>query len=372
MLTMKPLLRSRSSTVPGQVPVVVPPGGGHDAPGSRPAGRPAVLGGRSMSRPVWSRRLLTALLLAGSLALASGAAKPKKLLVVTITTGFRHSSIETAERILDKIGRESGDFSVEYARVTPPKEPRKPVAPQNSGDAEQFKTATEQFNAAMEKFKEEDARYQEELKRYAAEQKKVLAETMSPRALKNYDGVIFANTTLDLPMPDPQAFIDWIKAGHAFIGTHSASDTFHNFKPYLEMLGGEFQTHGSQATVECLNQDPKHPACKHLPATWIVHDEIYLLKNFTRNTVHGLLALDKEPNKKTPGDYPIAWCKQFGKGRVFYTSLGHREDMWDDETPADFKRQNSKAVSQAYQEHLLAGIKWALGLEKGSAKPQTK
>ena len=317
-------------------------------------------------------KFLTALALAGSFALAAGAPMPRKVLVVTTTTGFRHSSIETAERILEKLGRESGAFTVDYARVTPPKAPNKPTPPKDTGDAEKLRTGTEAYNAAMEKFKEADARYQEELKAYAAEQKKVLREKMSASALKNYDGVIFANTTGDLPLPDPQAFIDWVKAGHAFIGTHSASDTFHGFKPFVEMLGGEFQAHGSQATVDCLNQDKKHPACKSLPAIWTVHDEIYLLTNFTRSAVHGLLALDKEPNKHTPGDYPIAWCKQFGKGRVFYTSLGHRENMWDDAIPEGSQRKNPKEVSQAYQQHLLGGIQWALGLARGSAKPQTR
>jgi uncharacterized protein len=312
---------------------------------------------------------LTLATLAGSLASAAAAAKPKKVLVVTATTGFRHSSIETAERIIEKLGKQSGTFTVEYARVTPPKEPRKPTAPKDTSDPEKSKAETERYNAAMEKFKAEDAKHQQALKDYSAEQKRVLAEKMSPEALKSYDGVIFANTTGDLPLPDPQAFIDWIKDGHAFIGTHSASDTFHGFKPYVEMIGGEFLTHGAQATVECLNQDKKHAACKHLPASWTVHDEIYILKSFTRSTVHGLLTLDKEPNKTTPGDYPISWCKQFGKGRVFYTSLGHREDVWDEEWK---DRKNSKEVSQAYQQHLLSGIQWALGQAKGSAKPQTK
>src|SRR5207247_8940 len=181
----------------------------------------------------FSPKLLTVFILAGSLMLAAGASRPKKLLVVTITTGFRHSSIETAERILDQLGQQSGVFTVDYARVTPPKEPKKPNPPKDTGDADKFKAETEQFNAALERFKAEEARYQEELKQYAAEQKRVLAEKISPSALQNYDGVIFANTTLDLPLPDPQAFIDWIKAGHAFIVTHSASDTFHNFKPYI-------------------------------------------------------------------------------------------------------------------------------------------
>jgi type 1 glutamine amidotransferase len=95
------------------------------------------------------------------------------------------------------------------------------------------------------------------------------------------------------------------------------------------------------------------------------------MKNFNRDTVHMLLSLDKEPNKKTPGYYPVSWCKEYGKGRVFYTSLGHREDIWDDDTPSNFKRMNPPEVSKAYQKHILGGIKWALGLEPGDAKPQT-
>ena len=316
-------------------------------------------------------RAVVTMFLAFTLA-CSGASKPKKVLVVTTTTGFRHSSIETAERILEKLGRDSGSFTVEYARVTPPQAPAKPSEPKDTGDAEKLKADREAFNAAMEKFKAADALYQEQLKQYGAEQKRVLAEKMSATALKQYDAVIFANTTGDLPLPDPQAFIDWVKAGHGFVGMHSASDTFHGFRPFVEMIGGEFLTHDSQATVDCLNQDKKHAATRSLPATWTVHDEIYLLKSYTNSTVHELLKLDREPNKKTPGEFPIAWCKTFGKGRIFYTSLGHREDIWDADTAPGFKRNNSREVSLAYQQHILGGIQWALGLAKGNAKPQTK
>jgi len=247
------------------------------------------------------------------------AATPKKLLVVTVTKGFRHSSIPTAEKVLADVGKTSGAFTVDYART------------------------------------EEE-----------------IAEKMKPDALKQYDGAIFANTTGDLPLPDKQAFIDWIKSGKAFVGMHSASDTFHGFPPYIEMLGGEFETHHAQVKVDCQNHDPKHPATRHLGATFTVFDEIYLQKNFHRDQVHVLLALDAHPNDKTPGFYPISWCKEFGSGRVFYTSLGHREDMWDPDTPEKFKRENSKEISEAYQKHILGGIQWALGLEKGDAKPQTK
>ena len=264
--------------------------------------------------------------------------KPKHILVVSTTTGFRHSSIPTGEKILGELAKSSGAFTVEYARA-------------ETGTAE-FKGADgkpdkDKINAAI---------------------KSALAEKMSAAALAKYDGVIFCNTTGDLPLPDPQAFLDWIKAGHAFIGIHAATDTFPGFQPYTEMIGGHFRTHGAQVEVEAINQDAESSACKHLGKTWVVYDEIYQMKDFDRAKVHGLLTLDKHPNDKTPGDYPVAWRKDYGQGRVFYTSLGHREDLWDpawtemkDGKPT---RKNSPEVAKQYQQHLLGGIRWALGLEK--------
>ncbi|MBU6403033.1 MAG: DUF1080 domain-containing protein, partial [Verrucomicrobia bacterium] len=158
------------------------------------------------------------------------------------------------------------------------------------------------------------------------------------------------------PIPDKQAFLDWIKAGKAFIGMHAASDTFHDYPPFAAMLGGEFMTHRAQVHVDCINLDRSHPATRALGPVYPVFDEIYLLKNFHRDQVHGLLTLDADPNTLMPGDYPIAWCKLYGEGRVFYTSLGHREDVW---------------TSASYQRHILGGIQWALGLARGSATPQS-
>src|SRR3989475_7721535 len=155
--------------------------------------------------------LLTGFLISSSLALTlTSQAAPKKVLVVTVTKGFRHSSIPTAEKILGELARKSGAFDVDYVR----------------NDEE-------------------------------------MAQKMTAAALKNYDGVIFANTTGDLPLPDKHAFLDWIKSGKAFVGMHSATDTFRGHQPldpYVEMIGGEFKHHDKQAEVDCINQDPKHPA----------------------------------------------------------------------------------------------------------------
>ena len=253
---------------------------------------------------------LLALFLGAALS-ATAAEGAKKLLVVTVTKGFRHSSIPTAEKVLAKLaGDQKAGFSVDYART----------------DEE-------------------------------------IASKMTADALKQYDGFIFANTTGILPLPDKKAFLNEIKSGKAFVGMHSASDTFHGkdgVDPYIEMIGGEFLSHYAQAGVECLVQDAKHPATKPLGEAYCIEqEEIYLFKNYNADgKVHELLVLDKHPNKKQmTGHVPIAWCKEYGNGKVFYTALGHREDVWE---------------NQRYQRHILGGIRWALGLEPGDAAPKAK
>ena len=301
--------------------------------------------------------------------------KGKKALVVTVTTGFRHSSIKTAERVLARLGEESGAFTVDYVQQPPnePQEPRKPQeppAPKPNSDPEKQKAEQEKYEQAkakyetdLAKFLAEEPKLKEDYKTarpaWEAKLKQALAP-LSPDSLKNYDIVIFANTTGDLPLPDRDGFINWIRQGHAFVGMHSASDTFHGYRPYIEMLGGECQTHGAQERVECIVTDPKHPATKHFGPTYNIggtNEEIYIIKSYNPATVHELLCLDKHPNTKQPGHYAVSWCKLFGKGKVFYTSLGHNEFVWERED---------------YQKHILGGIKWALGLARGDATPQTK
>ncbi len=236
-------------------------------------------------------------------------AAPKRVVVVTATKGFRHSSIATAENVLATLGESSGAYTVvDVVRG----------GPEGKDDAE-------------------------------------VAEKLTLEKLKDVDAVIFANTTGDLAIPDKDGFIKWIENGHALIGMHSCSDTFHGYPPYIALLGGEFLTHGAQVAVDMYNQDRAHPAVRHLGPVWTVLDEIYEFKSFDRSKVHGLLTLDKHPQTLVPGDHAVSWCKDVGSsGKVFYTSLGHREDVWTD---------------ALYQQHILGGIEWALGLEKGSGAP---
>ena len=295
------------------------------------------------------------------------AAPLKKVLVVTATTGFRHSSIATAEKVLAQLAEQSGAFTVDYVH-----QPEgKPGGLKND--------ATDKEKAD---FKAAEHQWQEKLKH--------ALQKLSPESLKHYDGVIFANTTGDLPIPDKEGFLNWIKAGGAFIGMHSCGDTYHGWPEFIDMLGAEFQTHGAQVGVECLNMDPTHPATQKLGRSWVIsQEEMYRFKNYDATKVHDLLSLDKHPNDKTPGHYPVSWCKEYGShkskppqhlaellmrkhwgqdgGRVFYTSLGHREDIWDAD-PNMKDRKNSREISFAYQAHILGGIKWALGLEQSKAK----
>jgi type 1 glutamine amidotransferase len=158
---------------------------------------------------------------------------------------------------------------------------------------------------------------------------------------------VFGSTTGDLPLPDRQGFLDWIAAGHAFIGVHAATDTFHGYAPFIEMIGGEFKTHGAQVKVALLVEDPNHPATRGMANPTEVFDEIYQFKSFERDKVHALLSLDKHPNDGTPGYYPLAWTRTPGSGRVFYTALGHREDVLE---------------SDWFRKHLKGGALWALQL----------
>lgn len=288
---------------------------------------------------------LFALLAVGLLATTLQAA-PKKLLVVTTTTGFRHSSIPTLEKVITQLGKDSGAFTVDLVEQPPGHPPTGFAAKLKPDASEAEKAADADWNAKL----------------------KTALQKLSPESLKNYDGVVFASTTGDLPIPDPQGLLDWIKAGHAFIGIHAASDTFHGWPGYIEMLGGEFKHHGPQVSVECLNQDPKHPANASLAKSWTLsQEEIYQFKNYEPAKVHDLLIMEKHPETREPGHFPVSWCKDYGAGKVFYTSLGHREDIIDTD-PTLKDRKNSVEISKTYQAHVLGGIEWALGLKPGTAQ----
>jgi len=183
--------------------------------------------------------------------------------------------------------------------------------------------------------------------------------------LKNYD-IVFFYTTGDLPISDEAKdyfFNDWLKQkGHGFIGAHSAADTYHNYQPYWDMIGGTFNGHpwGSGEKVTITVHDKGHPASK--PWTldgqrdeFEIQDEIYQFKNWQPEKVRVLMSLNMAKTKlKKPYHVPILWVKNYGDGKAMHMSLGHNESVW---------------ASETYRASLLGGIRWVLNLESGDATP---
>jgi uncharacterized protein len=229
---------------------------------------------------------------------SGGAPPPARVLVVTVTAGFRHSSIPLAETTIADLGRQAGLFETDFCR---------------DGDS--------------------------------------IQRLFTPAGLQPYAAVVFANTTGNLGIPDLGAFMDWISSGRAFVGTHSAADTYRDDPRYLVMLGNEFDTHGDQTEVDVRVDDPSHPAAAGLAPGFRILDEIYRFRANNRGRVTMVLSLDRFPNDGLaqagqPGDLPLAWAKPFGFGRVFYTALGHREEVWQD---------------PRFRQHLAGALRWALG-----------
>jgi uncharacterized protein len=322
-------------------------------------------------------KLLPSLLALASLAAGLVAAEPKRVIVCTVTTGFRHSSIPFAEKTLQKLADESKAYTVvdwvQQPRTSVPNEPSKPKELKSDADDKakaKFAEETARYEAAKKAWNEKGKAEAADLKKSFDDEMRVQMAKLSPDNLakQKIDGVIFANTTGDLPLPDKEGFIKWIEAGHGFMAMHSGSDTFHGFKGYLDMLQGEFAGHGAQVPADLIVADSQHPATQGLPSTWdLKMEEMYLIKSHDRSKLRTLLYMKHHPNEpQNAGYFPVAWNRKAGQGRVFYTSLGHREDLWSDD-PALKDRKNPVETAKQFQQHILGGIKWALGLSDGSA-----
>lgn len=179
---------------------------------------------------------------------------------------------------------------------------------------------------------------------------------LSPQALRAYDAVVFY-TTGELPIGDADKanLAAWVRSGKGFAGIHSATDTFYQWPEYGEMVGGYFDGHPWHEEVTVRVEDRTSPATRHLPESWVVTDEIYQFRNWDRSKRHVLLSLDPssvdlgaDGVKRTDRDFALAWTSTYGDGRVFYTALGHRAELWQ---------------SPEYQQHLAGGIRWILGVE---------
>ena len=175
----------------------------------------------------------------------------------------------------------------------------------------------------------------------------------TPENLASYDVVVFLLTTGDvLDEGQQQAFEEFIALGRGYVGVHSASDTEYDWPWYGEMLGGYFAGHPApqQATVHVV--DGTHASTMHLTEPWIRFDEWYDFAPNPSATVDVLLRLDETTYEGgTMGDdHPIAWTREHGGGRAFYTGGGHTNESW---------------AEAEFLAHVEGGIAWAAGSEEG-------
>ena len=180
-------------------------------------------------------------------------------------------------------------------------------------------------------------------------------------AMVSYGGGELTKVKPPITDENKKALIEFVKGGKGFVAIHSASYMCPQTKwpEYAEMLDAVFVTHPWVGKVGMIVEDTKHPATAHLGERFEVKDEIYSFNPWSREKTHVLIRLDnasvdpKKGEKIRPDlDFGIAWCHPYGKGKVFYTALGHGKNVWAEER---------------FQKHLLNGLLWTMGDLAGDA-----
>ena len=308
---------------------------------------------------------LFALLLVGTVAAAE---EPKRVLLVTHAGGFMHDvGAQSPRRILKELGPYNG-FQVTCWRFTAdPDTPIKVKRRVGNQVKDLETTALEEYSYRFQRSMGEPVTRQQ-------------CGRIDVKSLKEYDAVIFLTTSTwdpksgSHPLTESELsdLIAWVKGGGAFVAVHCGSDTLHN-TPYGELVGTTFGGHPWVQKVRLHAEDPKHPAAQGLTEGSEIFDEIsqfgekpdapasvpLKIQPYSRDRLHIILSVDNRSFDASKGsrpdhDYPVAWCQQFGKGRSFYTSLGHHPAVWND---------------RRFQQHFVGGLKWAMGQAEGDATP---
>ena len=262
---------------------------------------------------------------------APQATRPKKhvLAWADVRQGYQHDSITHAMATIERLGRESGLYDT-WIRTDSQPITKTPI---------EFKTGT--GIATGEQF---------------------LAHNLT-----FYDAIFFFGVReIELTAEQKKDLLSFVKEdGKGFVVAHSAATAFFSWPEFGEMLGGRFDEHPwgiTEATV--VLDDPKFPAMQKFPARVKLTDEFYQIKDFSRDKLRVLAHLDtstldmKKPLvHRTDGDFPAAWAKTYGKGRVFYSILGHEADSWDNPVIRDM---------------YFGAMRWALGLADGDTTPLPK
>lgn len=165
-----------------------------------------------------------------------------------------------------------------------------------------------------------------------------------------HDVVVFLSTSGEvLDEAQRTAFESYVEGGGGYVGVHAAADTGYDWPWYGELVGAWFETHPEIQQARFVTEDGTHPATAHLPPVWTRTDELYDFRTNPRGRVHVLQTLDE--SSYTGGgmgaDHPITWCHPQGRGRAFYTGLGHTSESYAD---------------PAFRALLLGAIRYAAGV----------
>ena len=246
---------------------------------------------------------------------AAPAAAPKKLLALGEEKGYRHEAVSHALVTIENLGKQSGLWDT-YIRT----------------DTEPLTKQKLEFNA---------------------------------KNLNDFDAVLFfTGGTLEMTGQQKTDFLSFIHDdGKGFVGVHSATITFTDWPEYGEMIGGYFDEHPwGTFDAPIIVEDPSFPGMSAWPRSFVLRDEIYQIRNYTRADRRVLMRLDPEKldlaNTKVhrkDRDFAVTWAKMYGKGRVFYSTLGHPPENWD--------RPDMRAM-------YTGAIRWALGLVDADVTPR--
>ena len=263
-------------------------------------------------------RLTLRLLLGAALGcalMAQSSTPRKKLLVIGEEKGYRHEAVPHAMATIERLGRETGLWDTVIRTDTEPLTKKKL-----------------EYNA---------------------------------RNLNDFDAVLFyTGGTLEMDDQQKADFLSFIRDdGKGFIGVHSAAITFSKWPEYVEMVGGFFDEHPwGTFDAPIVVEDAAFPGMKQWGKSFTLKDEIYQVKSFSRENTRVLMRLD--PGKldlanprvhRKDNDFAVSWAKMYGKGRVFYSSLGHVDANWD-------QPEMQKMYTEA--------IKWALRLVDADVTPR--
>ena len=243
-------------------------------------------------------------------------ASRKKLLVIGEEKGYRHEAVSHAMATIERLGKESGLWDTTIRT-----------------DTEALTKKKLEYNA---------------------------------KNLDYFDAVLFyTGGNLEMDEQQKKDFLSFIHDdGEGFVGVHSAAITWTKWPEFGEMLGGYFDEHpwGTFA-APIVVEDPSFPGMSQWPREFTWTDEIYQIKNYSRENTRVLMRLDASKldlsNPKVhrkDKDFAVTWAKMYGKGRVYYSTLGHVEANWD---------------NPEMQKMYFEAIKWALRLTDADVTPRS-